>query len=295
MKTEQAKQISLIDLLSFLGHAPKSVKKNGNEFWFISPFRDEKTASFKVKKDDNIWFDHGQGKGGNIFDFVMLFKNIDFKAALFFLGQTNLTKNISEPVFNSVQALQKKVVIKKDEDKREIIEIKPLFSYALKAYIDERGIKPSIALKYLQELKYKFEGKIYFALAFKNRGGGWELRSSSYKGVIGVKDITIVKKNFERVSVFEGFMDFLSYLTMKGDDNINSDFIVLNSASMVVYSIDFIKGQNYKEVYTFLNNDIAGRKAYDLFKAEIPVCISYSHLYAGFNDLNDFLKARKVK
>ena len=63
----QAKQIDLVDYLASLGHHPHKVIRQ--DHWYLSPFRDEKTPSFKVNRKLNVWFDFGEGKGGNLIDF----------------------------------------------------------------------------------------------------------------------------------------------------------------------------------------------------------------------------------
>ena len=65
MELEQIRQISLVGFLEDLGHMP--VSRKGNDVWFRSPFRNERTASFKVDTQRNVWFDFGFGKGGDIF------------------------------------------------------------------------------------------------------------------------------------------------------------------------------------------------------------------------------------
>ena len=57
MNCKQAKQIPLDEFIERLGYRP--TKSNKNESWYCSPFRDEKTASFKVDKILNTWKDHG--------------------------------------------------------------------------------------------------------------------------------------------------------------------------------------------------------------------------------------------
>jgi len=64
---EAAKQIDLVDLLSGLGHDPVQIRNH--DYWYLSPLRAEKTASFKVNRQVNVWFDHGTGEGGNLIDF----------------------------------------------------------------------------------------------------------------------------------------------------------------------------------------------------------------------------------
>jgi hypothetical protein len=53
----QAKQTDLVDYLAFLGHRPQKVRNE--DYWYLSPLREEKTASFKVNRKKNVWYDHG--------------------------------------------------------------------------------------------------------------------------------------------------------------------------------------------------------------------------------------------
>jgi DNA primase (bacterial type) len=76
MNCEEAKKIDIVEYISSLGFFPKKIR--GNDYWFLSPFRNEKEASFKVNKKFNVWFDHGLGKGGNLVDFGVLFYNVSY-------------------------------------------------------------------------------------------------------------------------------------------------------------------------------------------------------------------------
>ncbi len=80
MKTQDAKQIPLSQFLTALGHAP--VKEVHGEKWYISPFRQEATASFKLSADQRAWYDHGRGHGGNILDLTMQLFNVSLVDAL---------------------------------------------------------------------------------------------------------------------------------------------------------------------------------------------------------------------
>ena len=90
-------------------------------------------------------------------------------------------------------------------------------------------------------------------------------------------------------------MDFLSYKTLvaKGFPSlIDSDCIILNSTSIVNKAIPFI--DIYDKVYTFTDNDLAGRMALDHMASVMPGKVtSLSDLYYDFNDHNDFLMHRK--
>lgn len=58
------------------------LKRAGRNFKGLSPFSGEKTPSFFVSPDKNIWHDFSSNRGGDIFGFVMEVEGMDFRAAL---------------------------------------------------------------------------------------------------------------------------------------------------------------------------------------------------------------------
>jgi DNA primase len=63
------------------------LKRSGHNFKGLSPFTNEKTPSFMVSPDKQIWHDFSSGKGGNMFSFVMEMEGVDFKGALELLAR----------------------------------------------------------------------------------------------------------------------------------------------------------------------------------------------------------------
>ena len=63
------------------------LKRSGRNFKGLSPFANEKTPSFMVSPEKQIWHDFSSGKGGNIFSFVMEMEGLDFKGALELLAR----------------------------------------------------------------------------------------------------------------------------------------------------------------------------------------------------------------
>ena len=63
------------------------LKRAGRSFKGLSPFSGEKTPSFFVSPDKNIWHDFSSNKGGDVFAFVMEAEGMDFRQALEFLAQ----------------------------------------------------------------------------------------------------------------------------------------------------------------------------------------------------------------
>jgi DNA primase len=64
-----------------------ALKRAGRNFKGLSPFTNEKTASFVVSPEKQIWKDFSSGKGGSMFDFVMEVEGLDFKGALELLAR----------------------------------------------------------------------------------------------------------------------------------------------------------------------------------------------------------------
>lgn len=63
------------------------LQRAGRNFRGLSPFTGEKTPSFYVSPDKNIWHDFSSNKGGDVFSFVMEVEGIDFRASLELLAQ----------------------------------------------------------------------------------------------------------------------------------------------------------------------------------------------------------------
>jgi DNA primase len=63
------------------------LKRAGRNFKGLSPFSGEKTPSFIVSPEKNIWHDFSSNKGGDVFSFVMEVEGIDFRGALELLAQ----------------------------------------------------------------------------------------------------------------------------------------------------------------------------------------------------------------
>ena len=63
------------------------LKRAGRNFRGLSPFNSEKTPSFMVSPEKQIWHDFSSGKGGNMFSFVMEMEGLDFKGVLELLAR----------------------------------------------------------------------------------------------------------------------------------------------------------------------------------------------------------------
>ena len=250
------------------------------------------TPSFKVNKNRNIWYDFGLARSGDIIDLgILIYHTNDISRVL------KLIENATPGV-----PVKARTFLPSSEERNEIlriIQIGALTSVALKSYLASRGIDMEIGIRECWEIHYTCRGRAYFAIGFPNIAGGYEMRSPYYKGCIAPKDISVTNttKTTLACCLFEGFMDFLSYLTLVKQGKLpppcrQPDLIVLNSVNNLSKALSRLKA--YKKIYCFLDNDDAGRKAVDLLR-EMNTATVYNVMEAFpyYKDVNDLLRDKK--
>lgn len=180
------------------------------------------------------------------------------------------------------------------------LEIVPLSSPALLSYLQGRGINLELAKRECSEARYTHNGKRYFAIAFPNGSGGFEVRNPYFKGCIAPKEISHIRQSGKARTacyVFEGFMDYLSFLTLRQESCPNypeldgQDYIVLNSVSNVNKAL-YPLG-NYERIHCFFDNDHAGMEALRQIRMEYGrdrYIRDASQIYSGCKDLNEYLQ-----
>ena len=282
MKTIQA--IKCLSIRAYLaGRGLRPTKDKPRYGLYLSPLRKEHTPSFKVDYAQNLWYDFGLGAGGSIIDLVMRLERCDFAQALRLLGNGERTP-MAVPVPSSD--------LPTDPALRLLSDI-PLRHPALVGYLSSRGIDPIIASACCREVHYAVGGRNYFAVGFRNDAGGWELRSERFKGSVSPKHITTIDNRSDTVVAFEGFMDFLSFLSMKPDEWPHINIAVLNSVVNLPKAIPFLS--RHATIYAFFDNDNAGRKTTADLKRLCPnsTVIDRSHLYREHKDLNEFWQTKQ--
>lgn len=275
---ERARAFPIEKALAKIGHFP--AKTTPKEAWFLSPFRSETQASFKVCKKLNRWYDHGAGKGGNVIDLICQINRLSVKDTLLFLSY-------DEPLFSFQQ--QPIFEKKKSKDEKVIItNVKPISHPALLGYIKSRGISIRTAKNYCKEVHYTFKGNPYFAIGLQNESGGWELRNKYLKNCTSPKDITIIGNGYDILTVTEGMFDLLSILAFRPDLRQKSDFLVMNSTVFIEKTISILKG--YSSIELYMDNDSNGRSVAKTLM-ERRGAKDMSSIYMGYKDMNEWQSA----
>jgi len=128
------------------------LKRAGRNYKGLSPFSTEKTPSFIVSPDKNIWHDFSSGKGGDIFSFIMEVEGMEFPEAL---------KHLASKA--GVELEQYSSAAKKDTQlKKKIIEINTLAAKYYQACL----LKNPSALDYLKDRGVTKQGIKDFELGY---------------------------------------------------------------------------------------------------------------------------------
>ena len=283
----EIKQINIREYLNDMGIHP--VKEYGYYGLFHCPYREDRNASFKVDFQKNIWHDFGTGDGGSIIDLIMKMNNCSFNEAVQQLDN-NTVKRTNDCMYqhHNIGTSQHRNADDFSFHRNEITNIQPITHPKLIEWVKERKIDLSLANQYCREVHYRNQSGNHFSIGFRNDKGGYELSSpTGFKSCFSPKDIKTFRNNAAVCLVFEGFWDFLSYLTIQKIGKTRHDIAVLNSIANIQKSIDFLK--KHQEIYTYLDNDEPGKQASELIKSNCVSVNNRSERYAGFKDLNDYL------
>uniref|UniRef100_A0A0N5A6V7 ZnF_CHCC domain-containing protein n=1 Tax=Parastrongyloides trichosuri TaxID=131310 RepID=A0A0N5A6V7_PARTI len=274
---EQAREYSIIDYLEKQGYSPLKIR--GNNYWFCSPFREERTPSFKVDANRNRYYDFGEGKGGNFIDLAMRLENCTVGELLENLGGGKSLQN-QHSTTHHFPAIKREKEIKIQFVSDAVISAK-----ALLFYLETRKIASGLIQQYLRQVDFLLNDKKYYAIGFKNNSGGWELRNSFYKGSIAPKDNTTFIHGADRIAVLEGFMDFLSFIELNPDGYLDSDYMILNGISMFEKARPIL--ESYNEINLYFDNDKIGRKLTAEACASSDKYRDRSDAYKDYKDLNN--------
>ncbi len=287
---EVKERVSIVDLLSKMGYIHEY--KTGGEYYYHSMLRPknnpDNTPSLSVKDATGEWFDHGQDFGGNVVEFgIKYWPHLSFPEVL-----EKIVETCGMPLNSSAYRHTPRKSNQAKEKNYGILEIKELgHNAAIMNYLESRGVA-RVAEGRLKEVYYYVEDKNQkkhnvFAAGWQNETGSWVVRPLSYPVSLGPNAISFLPGSMDRLSVFEGFFDYLSWLTENPFSN--DSVLVLNSVSNAQDGI--AKAMGFGNVTLYFDHDTAGRKATLDFMTAIPATTDGAHIYEGYNDYNDKIVA----
>ena len=283
------KRYSIVEYLERKGIRP--VRKTSTYVMYRSPLREETHPSFKVDTEKNLWIDYAEGRGGSIIDLCIRLEGCTLSEAI-----CRLEQNAPDNTTHSYSFTNRGISISPNQREnvtasgtRRLICLSDTLPLHLQEYLKkERCIDLEKAKPFLKCISYEVRGRRHEAIGFANSSGGYELRDDkTFKGTIAPKDITpIFEDRAQPVCLFEGFMDILSFLSMKGE--VTNQCLVMNSVSNVARSIHYLNERNITSVRAFLDNDDVGRKAVQEFVNAGFKVEDMAVYYRDFKDFNDF-------
>ena len=275
----RANGFSIREYLEGMGITPHLLCSTGA--MYLSPIREERNPSFHVSFIKNTWYDFGIGKGGDLIALVRKMEGCDFSQAVqrILSGYPQRIipiKNKSDEGLSRTDTIQ--ITGCSEVQNLELLD------YGFSRGISERNLKT-----WLKELSVHLYGRTFPALGFRNCSGGWEIRTPTRKMSSSPKDITHLSSGQDTLTIFEGFFDFLSYGEMENTFQTKTDFLVLNSVSMLKRSFPVM--ERYERIRLFLDNDLSGREALkktlERFPQKAEDCSGW---YLGSKDLNEALQ-----
>lgn len=289
---KEVNQIDMVEYLASLGYRPEKIRNE--DHWYLSPFHQERTASFKVNRRKNIWYDHSIGKGGTLVDFGILYHKCTIPELLQRLSPDRWSFSFHQPHSMREASITAGEEKGSGQDRILILDKRPIAHLAMREYLAKRCIPLEIAKHYCQEVDFILHGKQHTVVGFRNRAGGYELRSENFKGGSSPKAEAVVGDGGNELVVFEGFFDFLSYHFIPNkQQTTSSDFLILNSLSFLERSRSFM--EKYQRVGLMLDHDSAGKEATrKVLQWDNERYSDQSQFYQGKKDLNDWLVTQNV-
>lgn len=95
---ELSEILQQIDIVDYISQYVELEERNG-EFWGLSPFKDEVTPSFSVRRESGTFYDFSSGIGGNLYTFIRFYFKCSRREAIEKLKQlTGFDGSVMAPV-----------------------------------------------------------------------------------------------------------------------------------------------------------------------------------------------------
>lgn len=298
VNADDFRDLSIADFLGKLGHHP--VKKSGKELFYHSMLRktEGNTPSFTVWDEGGKWMDRGGAgpsgiQGGGIVQLGMAYwPELSFVEVLNKISETSGRQLSARPSYQDRPRIKD---IQPSEPAFVLVSTRPVGSnYVLTQYLESRGIL-DVAKDRMRELYYRHSSqnskdtRPYYALGWQNELGNWEFANAKgFKSSIGKKSISVVPGNPAHAVLFEGYMDYLSWLKTNRPA-VPPTAVVLNSIVQLQAAI--LRVKDVPDIDVYFDNDRAGRETTKKIIEVLPRALDRSDEYLGYKDYNDKLRA----
>lgn len=283
--------IPISNYLRSIGLNP--VQKLGGQLSYIPPYRKESKPSLWVNDSKKIWYDKGEGVGGNI---------VDLAAKINGFSTSEAVKHINFKIRKNPSSIQKvKSVV---EENVNLISVKPLNKNKVILHLlKSRGIlTEALQSDKIFEVYYdkrkKGNVKRCFGAGWLNNKGGFEVLTKHDSLCLSSKSFTIInnsKKLSSSISIFDSMIDYLSAIKLGWLTSSVQNILILNSHLPTNEVIHFLKRVSADTVYLYLPNNERGEKLYKRFSSLVLYFpskiyqVDYRIKYSGFETVNDFL------
>ena len=170
------------------------LQKKGSSYFGLCPFHNEKSPSFSVSRQKQMFYCFGCGKGGNVFTFIMDYENFTFLEALAFLADR---VGITLP-----QVEYSKEAKEKADLKSTILEMNKLAAKYFFAQLKSESGQG--AMEYLVNRQLSSETMIQFGLGYANK---YSDDLYQYLKLKGYKDEVIAKSGLVNIDDRKGMYD----------------------------------------------------------------------------------------
>ena len=187
------------------------LQKKGSSYFGLCPFHNEKSPSFSVSRDKQMYYCFGCGAGGNVFTFLMEYENYTFQEALKYLADR---AGVELP-----EAEYSKEARKRADQKAILLEINK--AAAQYFYVQLKSPQGAHALSYLKDRGLSDEMIHGFGLGYSNKYSNdlyQYLKSKGYSDELIVK-AGLVSVN-ERYGVSDKFWNRVMFPIMDSNSRV---------------------------------------------------------------------------
>lgn len=294
---KQLESFSIVEFLARLGY--HAARKSGKNHFYHSMLREtgKNTPSLAVWEAGNCWKDWGGAGVSGIFKGGIVQLGMAYWPELSYLEVLHKISEVANlDVSRIPEYIPPKIYPVQDKQDRydwELVKIQQIGTNpALTDYLKKRGVYQAahdqVFEVYYRKKEHGINGRLYFGVGWKNELGGLEFSNAlGFKSSIGAKAISVIKGSADRLVVFEGYMDYLSWLTLANPFAHKPTVIVLNAGTMAIHATAMMK--DYESVELYMDNDAPGRQFTQSIIDEVPHAKDCSSAYAGYNDYNEML------